>query len=133
MGMRPVELTDERGLVNALRGRRESLDIRQQQFDDIVGWPDGYLAKLEAPERRYGRRVLWGLSAFLFYWLDGLGLTLLLVTKEQARAIINASEEPELVHSEPGIYPNRQRSREVIRDRRLRVGYSWRGLGRRAA
>lgn len=109
------------------------MGLSQQEFDDLIGWPDGYLAKLEAPDRRYGKRIAWGFSQFLFYWLEALGLTLLLVTKEQAAAYIAESEDPEQAVAEALVYSGRKRTHEVVRRRHVRVGYVWRGRVGKAA
>lgn len=108
-----------------LRGRRESLGIPQQVLDDRIGWPDGYCAKVEAPHRGYGKRVIWGLSAFLGYWLESLGLTLVVMDKAQAEALIAASTDPDMMESGHTPYPGRNRRREVVQRTVLRSGFSF--------
>ncbi len=123
MAIRPVAIDDEAQLVALLRGRRLALNISQQSLDDRLGFPDAYVAKLEAPDRAYGRRVAWGLSKFLFFWLEGLGLSLVVMDKAQADALIAASTDPDMVESVHQPYPGRTRRRELVQTRRLRFSY----------
>jgi len=125
MAVRPVQITSEGGLIGLLRGRRQLLGVSQQALDDRLGFPDGYVAKLEAPERSYGRRVAWGLSTFLFYWLEGLGLSLVIMDKAQAEALIAASTEPDMLESGHTPYPGRNRRREVVQRTVLRSSISF--------
>lgn len=133
MAVRPVIIRDEDGLCALLRGRRESLGISQQALDDKVGWTDGYTAKVEAPGRAgrdtsgrgYGRRVIWGISHLLAYWLESLGLTLVIMDKAQAEALIAASTDPDMAESMHTPYPGRNRRREVVQRRVFRTGISF--------
>lgn len=122
MAVKPVQITSESGLIGLLRGRRQALGISQQALDDRLGFADGYVAKLEAPERSYGRRVAWGLSTFLFYWLEGLGLALVVMDKAQAEALVAASEGSDMAGSTHNPYPGRTRRREIVQTRVLRAG-----------
>lgn len=133
MAVRPVIIRDEDGLCALLRSRRESLGISQQALDDKVGWADGYTAKVEAPGRAnrdtsgrgYGRRVIWGISHMLAYWLESLGLTLVVMDKAQAEALIAASIDPEIGESGNKPYAGRTRVREVVQRRVLRMCVSY--------
>lgn len=125
MAVRPAIIRDEESLIGILRGRRQALGISQQDLDDRIGWPDCYCAKAESPSRSYGRRVLWGLSAFLAYWLESLGLTLVVMDKVQAEALIAASEGSDMAESVHTPYPGRNRRREVVQRRVFRVGFSF--------
>jgi len=125
MAVKPVRIESESSLVSLLRGRRLALGISQQSLDDSLGFPDAYVAKLEAPNRTYGRRVAWGLSTFLFYWLEGLGLTLVLMDKTQADALIAGSDAPDMAESVHTPYPGRTRRREVVQRRVLRMSVSF--------
>ena len=125
MAVRPTIIRDEDSLVSLLRGRRIALGISQQSLDDRIGWPDAYCAKVEAPGRKYGKRVLWGLSAFLAYWLESLGLTLVVMDKAQAEALIAASIDADMAESVHTPYPGRNRRREVVQRTVLRFGVSF--------
>lgn len=125
MAVRPVCITSEDSLVGLLRGRRLALGISQQALDDRLGFPDAYTAKLESPNRTFGRRVAWGLSSFLFYWLEGLGLTLVLMDKAQADALISGSDAPDMAESVHTPYPGRTRRREIVQRRVLRMSVSF--------
>jgi hypothetical protein len=122
---RPVEVRSEEQVVGLLRGRREAMGWTQPELDDRIGFPDGYSAKLEAPERGYGRRAVWGIAASLADWLEGLGLCLVIMDRASAKALIEASTDPEPALSEHQPYPGRQRDRELVRQtvyrRTLRV------------
>lgn len=132
MAVRPIIIRDEDSLVALLRGRREALGISQQDLDSRIGWPDFYCAKAESPGRKYGRRVAWGLSHFLAYWLEALGLTLVVMDKRQAETLIAASEGVDLAAAAHNPYPGRTRRREVVQRLVLRGGVSFPG-GRRIA
>lgn len=125
MAVRPVIIRDEESLVGMLRGRRQALGVSQQELDDRIGWPDCYCAKAESPSRSYGRRVAWGISAFLAYWLESLGLTLVLMDKAQADALIAGSDAPDMAESVHTPYPGRTRRREVVQRRVLRMSVSF--------
>lgn len=127
MAVRPVIVTTEDGMAALLRGRRESLGIAQQELDCRVGWPDGYCAKVEAPHRGYGRRVAWGISHLLAYWLEALGLALVVMDRAQAEALVAASTDPEIAPSGHTPYPGRNRRREIVRRTVLRTGISYPG------
>lgn len=125
MAVKPVIIRNEDGLSALLRGRREALGIPQQALDDRIGWPDGYCAKVEAPHRGYGRRVAWGISHLLAYWLESLGLVLVVMDKAQADSLIAASEAPDMAESVHNPYPGRTRRREVVRRQVLRMSMSF--------
>lgn len=131
MAVKPVIISDEGVLVGLLRGRRQALGISQGELDDRLGWPDGYSAKAEAPERKYGRRVAWGISSFLSYWLEGLGLSLVLMDKAEAEAMVASSRAEPITESGHTPYAGRNRKREVHETRVLRMAYVF--PGRRAA
>ena len=108
-----------------LRGRRQALGISQQALDCRIGWPDGYTAKTEAPQRKYGRRVAWGLSSFLAYWLESLGLALVVMDKAEAEALVAGSEGSDMIGSGHNPYPGRTRRREIVQTRVLRYSLSF--------
>lgn len=125
MPVRPVVIRDEDQLTALLRGRRIELRIPQQELDDRINWPDGYTAKVEAPHRKYGRRVAWGLSTFLSYWVESLGLALVLMDKSEADALVAASRDAEIAQAAHRPYAGRGRKREIVRRRVFRFGYSF--------
>ncbi len=95
VAMRPIIVRDEDSLVAVLRGRRLEMGLGQRELDDAIGGSDGYVSKAEAPERKFGRRAVWGLSNFLFWWLDALGLRLVLMDRGDAEALVmTADGEP---------------------------------------
>lgn len=113
MAVKPVVISDEAQLIGLLRGRREGMGLSQGEADDRIGWPDGYLAKVEAPDRKYGRRVFW-MSSFCNWWLEAMGLTLVLMETEQAQALIAGTDAPAIGTSEHRAYPHRDRARPVV-------------------
>lgn len=115
--MRPVIFSDEDALVGLLRGRRMALGISQQELDDRIGCPDGYLAKLEAPHRSYGRRAAWGITQTLTWWLESLGLALVVMSKADADRLIAESTDADTTSSQHLAYANRSRSRPLKRQR----------------
>ena len=125
MAVKPIVVRDESSLVGLLRGRREALGIPQQELDDRIGWPDGYCAKAEAPERTYGRRVAWGISNFLAYWLESLGLALVVMDRAQADALIAASAGDEITESAHKPYGARNRKRDIVQRHVLRMQVSF--------
>lgn len=125
MSVRPVIIRDEDCLAALLRGRREALGISQGDLDHKVGWPDGYTAKVEAPNRGFGRRVAWGLSHLLAYWLEALGLALVVMDRTQAAALIEASTDPEMTSVTHRVYPGRDRKRPVVQRKVLRFGITF--------
>lgn len=132
MAFRPTIIRNEATLIGVLRGRREGLGIGQAELDDRINWPDGYTAKAEAPMRRYGRRALWGLSDFLAYWLEALGLAMVIMDKREAEALVASSAEPAAEVGAHQPYAGRTRKREVVERRVLTISYSFPG-GRKAA
>ena len=127
--MRPVIISDENQLVGLLRGRRLDLGISQQSLDDRIGWPDAYCAKVESPQRTYGRRVAWGISTFLAFWLESLGLALVVMPKAQADALIAASDEAAIIPSQHLAYGNRARERPIQHRRVLTTRFIFPGQG----
>lgn len=120
--VKPVIVRSEEQVVGALRWRREKgLGWTQPELDDRVGFAEGYSAKLEAPDRGYGRRALWGMADSFFDWLQGLGLVLVIMPRAQAEALIAASTEaePEVLAHQP--YPGRSRNRPLVRRTILRT------------
>lgn len=118
MAVRPEIICDDTQFVGLMRGRREGLGLTQGETDDRIGWPDGYLAKVEAPDRKYGRRVIW-IGAFCNWWLEAMGLALVLMDREQAEALIAGTDAPAIGASEHRAYANRDRARPVVTRRTL--------------
>lgn len=119
MSVRPVIIEDEWRLIALLRGRREALGIGQQELDDRLGFPEAYVAKAEASERSYGKRVIWGMSRFLFYWLEALGLRLVLMDAETAQRLAADDSLPALTASTHRPYPARRDRCGVARETRV--------------
>lgn len=114
-GFRPTTIRSEDQLTGLLRGRRQALGWTQPELDDRIGFPDGYSAKLEAPNRSYGRRAVWGIAASLADWLQGLGLVLVLMDAKSAEAMIQASTDPEPGTATHQPYAGRERNRPLVR------------------
>lgn len=75
---RGIEIRTYEELIEALRSRRHELGITQQELNEIAGFQDGYVNKLEIGYREGGR----GIGAFsLPTWLDALGVRLLIVPR----------------------------------------------------
>lgn len=110
MAVRPVIVENDDQLSRLLRGRRLALDITQAELNDRCGFPDAYLGKIEASTRSYGRRVAWGLAQTLFYWMDALGLRLVLMDRESAEALVAQSPDPAMDEIDHRPYANRERS-----------------------
>lgn len=115
MSARPIIITDETRLIARLRGRRQALGISQQALDDSIGCAEGYVAKVEAPGRRYGRRVAWGLSGVLFWWLETLGLCLVLMDRREALSLTGPETADDgAPESAALIYAGRQRDSLIV-------------------
>lgn len=135
MAVRPTIIRSEEALAAVLRGRRIALGVSQQALDDRIGWADGYCAKVEAPgraghegkSRGYGRRVAWGIAQTLTWWLESLGLVLVVMDRAQAEAIIAASPDDAIEPSVHQPYAGRGRRRDIVQRRILRIGYSFPG------
>lgn len=135
MAVRPTIIRDEDALAAVLRGRRQALGISQQALDDRIGWADGYCAKVEAPARAtsgggsrgYGRRVAWGMAQTLSWWLESLGLALVVMDKAQAEAMIAASNDDAISPDSHQPYAGRDRRRDIVRRRILRLAISFPG------
>jgi len=75
---RGTEIRTYEELIEALRSRRHELGLTQQDLNEIAGFQDGYVNKLEIGYREGGR----GIGAFsLPTWLDALGVRLLVVPR----------------------------------------------------
>lgn len=112
--VRPCIVRSEDELVGKLRGRRLALGMTQAELNDRIGFPDSYVGKLEAPNRSFGRRAAWGIAASLSDWLDGLGLCLVLMTKDRAAALVADATGADLDAAAHVPYPGRDRDRPVV-------------------
>lgn len=73
-----IEVRTYEDLIEALKTRRHELRLTQQDLNEIAGFQDGYVNKLEIGYREGGR----GIGAFsLPTWLDALGVRLLVVPR----------------------------------------------------
>ena len=89
---------------------------------DLAGFPDSYAAKLEAPNRGYGRRAMWGLTDFLGYWLQALGLALVVMDRADAEALIATTTAPAIDELQHRPYSGRDAKRAPVRRTRVRIG-----------
>jgi hypothetical protein len=82
-------ITDMAGLVEALRRRKEELNLSNATIDAIAGMQDGYASKLLAPKpvRHIGYRSLGDL-------MGALGVGLVLVEDSAGRARLESLWEP---------------------------------------
>jgi hypothetical protein len=119
--MKPVILKDDDHLVGLLRGERIRQDITQRELDERIGWEEGYCTKVEAPRRKYGKRVSTFFTSRLIWLLDALGLAIVLVDKRTAAEMVAASVDPEPDVSEHRPYPNRNGAGRVQRSRVYRL------------
>lgn len=126
LGVRPVLIRDEDTLIGLLRGRREAFGWSQAELDDRIGWSPAYTSKVEAPHRRYGRRVFACLSNLLDEWLEGLGLALVLMDRKEAERLCAESHAEEIAEAHPLAYANRQRTGGLVTERRLRLNLTFR-------
>jgi len=125
MRIRPMVILCEDQLIAVLRGVREATPgLTQPEADFRAGFPDGYIAKLEAPHRRYGRKAAQFLWASLTPWLEVLGLRLVLMDAEQARALVAEAEGDAVAESAHRPYPDRGRAGAVESRRVVRFGLS---------
>lgn len=109
MGVRPVQIRSEDQFVALMRGRRMALKLSHAELDDRIGWAASYTSKVEAPHRRYGRRLFMFFSGLAEEWLEGLGLALVLMDRDEAARLCAASEDPAISEAHAGAYPNRGR------------------------
>jgi transcriptional regulator with XRE-family HTH domain len=122
MGVKPVVLTSRDQVAAVLRGRRLALGLTQDELNDKIGMTDGYMPKLEAPNRSYGRSVI---SETLFWWLKSLGLAIVVMDRAQAEALVASSTEPAIEAATHTSYPGRTESRTPIRRTRLTTQITW--------
>ena len=118
MGLKPEVLRSEDHAAGLLRGRREALGLSQGDLNDAIGLTDGYLAKLESPNRAFGKRAFTqsGLD-----WAQALGLAVVLMDREQAAALVAASTEPPLTTAPPRAYGGRTQARTPVRRTQVRM------------
>lgn len=126
MAMRPVMVRTEDQLVGLLRGRRVDAGLSHAQLDDRIGWADGYASKVEAPHRRYGRRLFMFFTDLADELLQGLGLALVLMDRDEATQLCAASEATAIAELQAGAYANRARDGGLLRERRLRTVLTFR-------
>lgn len=128
MRVRPVLIRSEDQLIGLLRGRREALGLSQAELDDLVGWAPAYTSKVEAPHRRYGRRLFIFLTGLADEWLEALGLGLVLMDRKDAEALTSA-DAPAISDARAMAYAKRSRDGGVIYERRARITLSFRKAG----
>lgn len=126
MAVRPTLIRNEDTLIGLLRGRRQALGMSQAEVDERIGWAPAYCSKAEAPHRRYGRRVFACLSNLLDEWLEGLGLALVLMDRDEATELCASSEATAIAEAHAGAYPNRGREGGLLHSRSLRTVITFR-------
>lgn len=126
MAVRPVMVRSEDQMIALLRGRRVALGLSHAQLDDRIGWSDGYTSKVEAPHRRYGRRLFLFLSGLADELLQGLGLALVLMDRDEATELCASSEATAIAEAHAGAYPNRGREGGLLHSRSLRTVITFR-------
>ncbi len=129
MKVRPVLIRDEDQLVGLLRGRREALGLSQAELDDRIGWAPAYTSKVEAPHRRYGRRLFIFLTGLADELLEALGLGLVLMDRKDAIALCEGADGPDMTDAKALAYAGRDRARGLISERRVRVTLAFRKAG----
>lgn len=128
MRVRPVLIRDEDQLIGLLRGRREAMGWSQAEIDDRIGWAAAYTSKVEAPHRRYGRRLFMFMTGLADEWLEALGLGLVLMDRKDAEALAGA-DVPAISDARAMAYAKRSRDGGVIHERRMRVTLAFRKAG----
>lgn len=124
MTVRPAIISSEDTLVGLLRGRRQAMSLSHAAFDERIGWAEGYTSKIEAPHRKYGKRALWGLTTALNDWLQGLGLALVLMDRNDAHRLCAESQAPEMTEACVQAYAGRRRGEDgLVAEKRVRVTY----------
>lgn len=89
----PVVIESQGDLSSVLAVRRGQAGLTCEQLDDVAGFHERYVTKLENPESRSGRRSLWisnrgvSLTAMGAIWLQSLGLRLVLVDEATAKEL----------------------------------------------
>lgn len=128
MSVQPAIISGQDQLARLLRGRREVLGVSQGALDDRINWSDGYTAKVESPSRAgqeggnhagcrgFGRKVS---AQFLIWWVEALGLKVVLMDKDEAEALVAASPHPPMTESAHRAYPGRNRVRDIVSQRVL--------------
>ena len=124
MRVRPVAIRSEDQLVELLRGRRIDLGLSQDEATFQAGFPDAYVAKLEAPHRKYGKAAVRFIAHSLAPWLEVLGLRLVLMDTATADELIAASEADPISTGAHRPYPDRTRDRPVETRRVVRMSVS---------
>jgi transcriptional regulator with XRE-family HTH domain len=126
VSVRPSIIENEDVLIAKLRGRREARGWSQAELDDRIGWSSAYTSKVEAPHRSYGKRSLWGLTACLAEWLQGLDLCLVLMSRKDAEAMVAASTAPDIGEAHAQAYAGRSREGGLLTSRTLRIAMTFR-------
>jgi hypothetical protein len=126
MSVRPVIVKSEDAVVAMLRGRREALGMSQAAHDQRIGWSDAYCSKVEAPHRSYGKRAIWGITAALADWVQGLDLCLVLMSRKDAEALVAQSTAPDMTEAHPQAYAGRSRDGGLVTSRVVRLAYTFR-------
>jgi hypothetical protein len=89
----PTIVRSRADIATILQGLRYDANLTGEELDDIAGFSDRYTAKMEAgdaPQGRKGFIIAPGrisMSAMAEIWLDTLGVSLVLVTTDQAAAM----------------------------------------------
>jgi hypothetical protein len=126
MTVRPVMVRSEDQFIQLMRGRRNALKLGQAELDDRIGWAPGYTSKIEAPHRRYGRRLFMFFTNLADELLEGLGLALVLMDRREAAKLCAESALPVLEEAHAGCYPNRAREGGLVQSRTLRITTTYR-------
>lgn len=83
-----VLVTSSTDIADLLRREREARGVTGEVFDDRIGWPDRYTAKVENHALRWGKTII-KMRPHADLWLEGLGLAL--VVMERAEALQRAA------------------------------------------
>jgi len=126
MAVRPVMIRNEDQFVQLMRGRRLALGLGQAELDDRIGWSPAYTSKVEAPHRRYGRRVFMFFTNLADEWLEGLGLALVLMDRREATKLCAESEATPIDQANVTHYPNRERDGGLLQSRTVRLTMTYR-------
>jgi hypothetical protein len=89
----PTIVRSRADIAGILQGLRYAAKLTGEEMDDHAGFSDRYTAKLEAGGSPQGRRGFIiepgriSISAMAETWLDALGVSLVLMTIDQAAAL----------------------------------------------
>lgn len=90
--MKPRILTDANGFADAVRERRTEMGMTHAETDHRTGLTEAHTSKIECFDRPWGKRV-FNMTPTADLILQALGLAVVVMDREEALALTEASQE----------------------------------------